>query len=56
MPDRVNREALWQVLRMYDAGGKLLNEIIKRMYVNSSSSIRVKGMSVFRIESVVRQG
>ena len=23
--DRVNREALWQVLRMYDVGGKLLN-------------------------------
>ena len=22
--DRVNREALWQVLRMYDVGGKLL--------------------------------
>ena len=25
--DRVNREALWQVLRMYDVGGKLLNDI-----------------------------
>ena len=25
--DRVNREALWQVLRMYDVGGKLLNGI-----------------------------
>ena len=25
--DRVNREALWQVLRMYDMGGKLLNGI-----------------------------
>ena len=22
---RVNREALWQVLRMYDVGGKLLS-------------------------------
>ena len=22
--DRVNREALWQVLRMYDMGGKLV--------------------------------
>ena len=32
--DRVNREALWQVLRMYDVGGKLLNGM-KRMYVNS---------------------
>ena len=25
--DRVNREALWQVLRMYDVGGKLFSEI-----------------------------
>ena len=24
---RVNREAIWQVLRMYDVGGKLLNGI-----------------------------
>ena len=30
--DRVNRGALWQVLRMYDVGGKLLDEI-KSMYV-----------------------
>ena len=25
--DSVNKEALWQVLRMYDVGGKLLSEI-----------------------------
>ena len=25
--DRFNREVLWQVLRMYDVGGKLLNGI-----------------------------
>ena len=25
--DRVNMEALWQVLRIYDVGGKLLNAI-----------------------------
>ena len=25
--DRVNREALWQVLRLYDVGSKLLNGI-----------------------------
>ena len=31
--DRVNREALWQVLRMYDVGGKLLNGI-KSMHSN----------------------
>ena len=24
---RVNKEVLWQVLRMYDVGGKLLNGI-----------------------------
>ena len=30
--DRVHREALWQILRMYDVGGKLLNGI-KSVYV-----------------------
>ena len=34
--DWVNREALRQVLRMYDAGGKLVNGI-KSMYVNSQA-------------------
>ena len=29
--ERVNREALWQVLRMYDVGTKLLNGI--RVYM-----------------------
>ena len=37
--DRVNREALWQVLRMYDVSGKL----IKNMSVNSLACVRVKG-------------
>ena len=32
--DRVNRETLWQVLRMYDVGGKLLGGIAS-MYVDS---------------------
>ena len=32
--DRVNRETLWQVLRMYDADGKILTGN-KSMYVNS---------------------
>ena len=32
--DRVNREALGQVLRMHAVDGKLLNDI-KSMYVNS---------------------
>ena len=31
--DRVNRKAIWQVVRMYDLGSKLLNGI-KSMYVN----------------------
>ena len=39
--DRINREALWQVLRMYDVGGKLLNDI-KTTYVNSLVCVRVK--------------
>ena len=38
----VNREALWEVLRMYDVGGKLLNGI-KSMYVHISACVRVKG-------------
>ena len=40
--DRVNREALCQVLRMYDVGGKLLSGI-KSMHVDSSACVRVKG-------------
>ena len=40
--DTVNRAALWQVLRMYDVGGKLLNGI-KIMYINSLTCVRVKG-------------
>ena len=40
--DRVNREALRQVMRMYDVGGKLLN-FIKGMYVNILACVRVKG-------------
>ena len=51
----VNREALWQVLRMYDASGKLLNGI-KSMYVNSLACVIVKGdeKECFRINSGVR--
>ena len=41
--DRVDREELWQVLRMHDVGGKLLNGI-KIMYVNSLlACVTVKG-------------
>ena len=38
--DRFNREALFQVLRLCDVGGKLLNGI-KSMYVNSLACVRV---------------
>ena len=41
--DKVNREALWQVLRIYDAGGKPLSGI-KTMYVDSSTCIRIKAV------------
>ena len=55
--NRVNRETLLQVLRMYEASGKLLNGI-KSMYVNSLASARVKGgeSECFRINSDVKQG
>ena len=54
--DLENREALWQVLRICDVGGKLLNGI-KSMYVNSLTCIRVKGgeSECFMIDSGVRQ-
>ena len=54
--NRVNKESLWQVLRMYDMDGKLLNGI-KSLYVNSLTCVRVKrGESeCFRIGSGVRQ-
>ena len=50
--DRVNRKILWQALRMYDGGGKLLSGI-KNMYVNHLASDRVIGS---RIDIGVRQG
>ena len=54
--DRVKREALWQVLRMYDVGGRLFNET-KSIYINSLASVRVKrGESEsFKINIGVRQ-
>ena len=41
--DRVNREALWQVLRFHDVGDKLLSGI-KSMYFDSLACVRVKGL------------
>ena len=51
--DKFNREALCQVLRMYNVSGKLSN-----MYVNSLAYVRVKeaGSKCFRNYSGVRQG
>ena len=42
--DTVNREALWQVLRMYEVGGKRLRGI--SIYIDSSTCVRVKGVKV----------
>ena len=55
--DRVNSEALWQVLRMYNVGGKLLSGI-KSMYVDSSVCVRVKGGTSewFMVDNGVRLG
>ena len=55
--DRVNREALWQVLRMYDDGDKMFSGITS-VYVDSLACVRVKrGESDrFRIDRGVRQG
>ena len=55
--DGVNREALWQVLRMHDVRVKLSSGI-KSIYVDSSACVRIKvGESEqSRIDSGVRQG
>ena len=53
--DRVNREALWQGLRMNGVGGKLLNGI-KSAYVGSLACVTVKvcESDCFRVDSGVR--
>ena len=53
---RANRESLWQVLRMYDVGGKLMNGIMS-IHVNSLACVRVKGdeSECFRIDRGVRK-
>ena len=54
--NRVNREGMWQVLKMYDMWGKFLSGI-KSMYVDISACVIMKrGESEqFRIDSGVRQ-
>ena len=55
--DRINREALWQVLVIYDVGGKLLNRI-KNMYDGSEAWAGISRVESdwFNINSGVRQG
>ena len=55
--DRVNREVLWQVLRMYDEGSKRLSGN-KSIYIYSSAYVRIKvcESDQFRIDSRVKQG
>ena len=52
--DKVNKEALWQVLRMYDVVGKLLNDI---MSVKSLGCARIKECEneCLRIDNGVKQ-
>ncbi len=40
--DRVDRKGLWDTLRVYGVGGKLL-EGIKSFYENASASVQVNG-------------
>src|SRR5678815_3270400 len=55
--DRINREDLWQVLVIYDVGGKLLNGI-KSMYGDSEACVRINRVESdwFNINSRVRLG
>ena len=50
--DRENREGLWQVPRLCDVGGKLLNGI-KSIYVSILACVRIKGGEgeCFKIDS-----
>ena len=55
--DKVNRELLWQMLRMYDVNGKQLNGI-KSIYVNSLTCVKLKEgeNKCFRMNSGLKQG
>lgn len=55
--DRVDREALWQVLMFYGVGGRLL-KAVKSFYVNSRACVRVgDGVSDwFAVKVGLRQG
>lgn len=55
--DRVDRKALWEVLKIYGVGGKLL-EAVKSFYRNSRAFVRMNGeeSECFGISVGVRQG
>ena len=57
MYDRVNREALWHMLRMYDLGYILLSGI-KSMNADSLACVKINWdeSECFRIDGGVRQG
>ena len=55
--DRVDRDALWDVLRMYGVGGKLLNAV-RSLYGDSKACVRVGGevSEWFSVRMGLRQG
>ena len=55
--DRVDREALWNVLKIYGVGGQLM-EGIKAFYREASACVKVDGelSDSFAVEVGVRQG
>ncbi len=55
--DRVDREALWNVLKICGVGGQLLNEI-QDFYRETNASVRVGGefRESFAVEVGVREG
>ena len=55
--DRVDWKAMWDVLKVYGVGGKLLNGV-KAFYRNASACVRIDGemSDCFAIKGGVRQG
>ena len=41
--DRVNREALWQVLRIYDVGWLNFRVVLRALNADGSACVRVTG-------------
>ncbi len=55
--DRVDRKGLWETLRVYGVGGKLLGGV-RSFYENASASVQVNGelSESFEVEVGVRLG